>query len=163
MVRGKESSFCITIKPSDKRGNIIVLDNDQYIAMCNKILQNQHWYCQNNSTFIDRFHNEFYQIVDAAYLKGVITMDQWEFIRTTFPHTRLYALPKLHKDFNHSPRRPIISGNGSLTKNLSTKVDEYLRLYVVSLPTYIQDTIHLLQIPNGLHISPLAHLVAIDI
>lgn len=140
MVGGKESSFCITIKPSDKGGNIIVFDNDQYIAMCNKILQNQHWYCENNSTCIDGFHNKFYQFVDAAYLKGVITMDQWEFIRTIFPRTPVfYALPKLHKDLKHSPHRPIISGNGSLTKNLSTKVNEYLRPYVVSLPTYIQD------------------------
>lgn len=34
----------ITIKPADKGGNIVILDNEDYTTMCNKILKNQEWY-----------------------------------------------------------------------------------------------------------------------
>lgn len=53
----------ITIKPSDKRGNIVILDNDQYIHMCNKILNNKSWYSRVTTTKIDKFKQGFYQLV----------------------------------------------------------------------------------------------------
>lgn len=76
----------------------------------------------------------------------------WEFIRTTYSY--LLRPPKrIHKNKNNPPGRPIISGNGSLTENVSRYIDEYLR------PSYITDTPHLLQIIDGLHIPEHALLV----
>lgn len=34
----------ITIKPSDKGENIVIMDNSQYVSMCQKILSNKSWY-----------------------------------------------------------------------------------------------------------------------
>ena len=38
------------------------------------------------------------------------------------------------------PGRPIISGNGSLTENISQYVDEFISPFVPTLPSYIRDT-----------------------
>lgn len=35
------SNKMITIKPADNGGNIVLLNNVQYIAICNEILKNQ--------------------------------------------------------------------------------------------------------------------------
>lgn len=34
----------IIAKPSDKGGNIVIMDKCQYITMCNKMLSNHEWY-----------------------------------------------------------------------------------------------------------------------
>lgn len=36
--------YPLTIKPSDKGGNIVIMSNGQYRMMCNKILSNQDWH-----------------------------------------------------------------------------------------------------------------------
>ncbi len=52
-------------------------------------------------------------------------------------------LPKIHKP--GIPGRPIISGWGSPTCNLSKYIDYYLKPIVRHIPSYIQDTTHLLR------------------
>lgn len=59
--------------------------------------------------------------------------------------------------------RPIISGNGSLTENLSKFIDGHLRPHVLTIPSYVKDTIHLLRQLDGLQVPPNSILVAIDV
>lgn len=42
----------ITIKPSDKGGNIVLLNNEDYINICKKILNNHDWYRQNPADIV---------------------------------------------------------------------------------------------------------------
>lgn len=62
-----------------------------------------------------------------------------------------------------SQGRSIISGNGVITENLSKFVDDHLRPFVTNLPSYIKDTIHLLQNLDGLCLPSGSLLVAIDV
>lgn len=88
----------------------------------------------------------------------------WEYIRMGFPReATFYALPKIHKNTYQPPERPIVSGRGSLTDNLSKFVDRLLQPLVEALPSHIKDTIHLLQILDGLHVDGDTFLVAIDV
>jgi len=52
-------------------------------------------------------------------------------------------LPKIHK--KDVKDRPIISGNGSPTEQISSFVDEHLKHIVFKLPSYIRDTIDFIQ------------------
>lgn len=45
----------ITVKPSDKGGNIVIMDNEQYIHICTIILNNKSWYARVITTKIDQF------------------------------------------------------------------------------------------------------------
>ena len=57
----------------------------------------------------------------------------------------LYLLPKIQKPTKPVPGRPIISGCGSPTENLSKYLDHYLKPIVQIIPSYIQDTTHFLR------------------
>ena len=61
------------------------------------------------------------------------------------PQTPIFYLPpKIHKPGN--PGRPIISGRDSPTDRLSSFIDHHLKPFYSSLPSYIKDTNHFLQI-----------------
>lgn len=44
--KSRSKNHTIKIKSSDKGGNIVIMDNEQYRKMCFKILQNHDWYRQ---------------------------------------------------------------------------------------------------------------------
>jgi hypothetical protein len=55
---------------------------------------------------------------------------------------------KVHTKFNEPdlpPARPIISGCGSITENMSLFVDHHTKDLVPEIPLYLQDTPHLLR------------------
>lgn len=158
------SNSTITIKPSDKGGNIVILDNDQYVAICNNILSNQQWYCKISSSKIEKFNKEFYKLMDESYVANLLTKSEYDYVRTTLPRIpTFYALPKLHKDMRQPSGMPIILGNGSITEKLSQFIDGHLQPYVLNLPSYVKDTMHLLQIIDGIHVPPKSLLVALDV
>ncbi len=57
----------------------------------------------------------------------------------------IYVLPKIHKDLTNPPGRPIISGIGSLTEKISTFVDFFLKPVVFTLPSFVKDSIDMIQ------------------
>ena len=63
---------------------------------------------------------------------------------------RMYGLPKVHKglgpDSRIPPCRPIISNSGSNRVNMSLFVDHHSQPEVRKLPSFIEDTPHILRI-----------------
>lgn len=45
------------------------MDNNVYVDMCNKILNNKECYCKIPYTRIVKFYQEFYVLVERAYAK----------------------------------------------------------------------------------------------
>lgn len=128
----------ITIKPSNKWGNVVIMDNKQYVQICNLILANHNWYRSIPKSVVDKFNKEFYLLVDQAYYDIIIPKSMWEFIRTSFLRVAtFYDLPKVHKRiaFPIPLVGPLYRGRGVLTENLSWVVNENLGLFVMSLHT----------------------------
>lgn len=87
------------VKPSDKGGNVVLLDNHDYIIMCQNILDNKDWYNRLSTQCIDQYNSDFYMFFDQAYNNGVILKDLRDFIRTKHPKiATFYSLPKIHKN-----------------------------------------------------------------
>lgn len=61
------SSNCITIKPAGKGGTIVILNNEDYTIMFNKILKKQEWYKRITPEIIEKYYREFYSLVNSAY------------------------------------------------------------------------------------------------
>jgi hypothetical protein len=58
---------------------------------------------------------------------------------------QLFKVHKPHKDQDLPPGRPIISGCGSYTENISLFVDTHTKDMVPEIPSFLQDTPHLLR------------------
>lgn len=65
------SDNSITIKASDKGGNVVVLDNEKFIDMCNQILKNPNWYRQMPGSIVEKFNRDFYSLVDTAFSNNI--------------------------------------------------------------------------------------------
>ena len=77
---------------------------------------------------------------------------------------RFYILPKIHKNKQNPPGRPIVSANSHSTENISQFVDSHLNLLVPKLPSYIKDTTHFLKKLDDLkELPPGSLLVTLDV
>lgn len=54
----------LTIKPFDKGGNIVIMTNEQYATMCQKVINNKSWYRPISKSVIDKFNDAFYDLID---------------------------------------------------------------------------------------------------
>lgn len=62
----------IIVKPSDKGGNVVVMDKTQYITMCLKILNNQEWYQRVPYEKLIEARSQYLCILDQAYQQCLI-------------------------------------------------------------------------------------------
>ena len=68
-----------------------------------------------------------------------------------------YCNFKVHKETKHNnvpPVRPIISGSGSITENISLYVEHHIKEASVKHPSYLQDTPHFLRVVNKINSGP---------
>ncbi|XP_026098621.1 uncharacterized protein LOC113069710 [Carassius auratus] len=86
------------------------------------------------------------QLLNEAKSHNWITKREYEFLLCQHPrYSTFYMLPKVHKDLENPPGRPIISGNDSITEPASKFVDYFIKPFVADLPSYIQDTTQVLK------------------
>ncbi len=72
-------------------------------------------------------------------------------------------LPKVHKSLESPPGRSIISSNGSLTEPASQFIDFHIKLLAQQLPSYIQDTTHVLKVLSDMRVPDNSFLVTLDV
>lgn len=70
-----EKNHSIVVKPSDKGGNIVLMDKAKYETMCLKILNNTSWYKQISPLIIKMYEDQFLQLVSQAKVHDIITAD----------------------------------------------------------------------------------------
>ena len=75
----------------------------------------------------------------------------------TIPY--FYILPKIHKNKDPPPGRPIVSGIGSLLEPLSQFVDCFLRPLVRKTPTFLRDTTDVLKLLASTPYDPTENLL----
>ncbi|XP_053549033.1 complement C1s subcomponent-like [Bombina bombina] len=159
-----QKDTAITIKPSDKGGNIVVLNTKDYVDECQRLLRDHKQYSTLRFNPTEMYKEELFQILIKAKGEGIINQREFDFLFVKFPKTAtFYSLPKLHKNKLPPPGRPIISGMGSLTEKISQYVDFCLRPYLLNLPSYIKDTLDVLKKLNDITVSTNTLLVAIDV
>ena len=77
---------------------------------------------------------------------------------------RFYILPKIHKNKQNPPGRPIVSANFHPTEYISQFVDSHLNPLVPKLPSYVKDRTHFLKKVDDLkELPPGSLLVTLDV
>lgn len=150
----EQNSNIIIIKASDKGGNTVILDRDQYTTMCNSLLKNIQCYETLTSDPTEVYKTELRGILKDAKTDNLISSGEFDFLCLLLPKVAtFYSLPKLHKGLSPLKGRPIVSGIDNLTQNSGMYIDKILRLFVQSIPSYVRDTTDLLQRLEGITIE----------
>lgn len=140
------------------------MDLDQYKKIGKDLLQNRSWYRTIHLAQVKYAETKYRHLVTKAFLESLIDKKTCEYLTVETPKLpTLYSLPKVHKNMQTPPGRPIVSGNRCLTEPESKVVDDYLQPHVKSLVSYIQDTADLLRSLDGICVLEGVWLVAIDV
>ena len=140
----------ITIKPADKGGAIVLWSIEAYLKEANNQLSNPLHYRKLESDGIQLLSTQITTFLTHLLGRNLLTQQCYDFLEPS-PHPctpEFYLLPKIHKPKINdlTPGRPIISGCGSPTEKLSKFLDHFLKPIVKTIPSYIKDTNHFLQI-----------------
>ena len=111
----------IIIKPADKGSGIVILDKHNYISEGERQLHDEQFYEVTNTDLSGEVIHRVNLFVNNMLQRGQITQKTCSYLTTDIDRTQqFYLLPKIHKDMNNPPGRPIVSGRGGLTeKNIS--------------------------------------------
>ncbi|CAJ0964245.1 unnamed protein product, partial [Ranitomeya imitator] len=119
----------IMIKPAEKGGAIVFMNRTDYLKIIYAKLTSD-----PTSTIRDLIKNVF----DTYWDKGVIDNKTQDFLTKTDPICPVfYILPKVHKNLEHPPGRPIVASIGSI---LSPFLEKILTPLIRKLPSFLLDT-----------------------
>ncbi|XP_069486826.1 uncharacterized protein [Ambystoma mexicanum] len=138
----------ITIKPADKGGAIVIMDTSFYVKRCIELLSDTDTYA-----ILDRDPlPEIRELINNTLLKA--KENEWindkthQYLTNSHPITPVfYGLPKIHKDKQNPPLRPIVAGTESIFDPLAVYIDRLLQPLIQASSTYLKDTTDFL---NGL-------------
>ena len=151
----KSNKSKLLLKPADKGSGTVIIDNLFYINSIEKYITDNSSFFETidmdpTPTLIEKISSELNIIKRLGLLDHrtyLMLLPSKEKARCPY----LYGLPKIHKlpvSF-----RPIVSGNGHPTENLSIFVDFLLQPYAILSPFYLKDSADLQN-----HLSTISHL-----
>ncbi|XP_040272050.1 uncharacterized protein LOC120988574 [Bufo bufo] len=154
----------LVIKPSDKGGNVVLMDKLDYKKMVEDLVKQTDTYQKLDHNPTDTFLGDLKLILSAAKEEKLISKEEFKYLFKLHPTTAtIYAIPKVHKQRRPVPGRPIVSGNKSMTENISQYVDEFLAPFIPSLPSYIRDTKDVVIRLQDIQVTSQTKLASLDV
>ncbi|XP_053558604.1 uncharacterized protein LOC128649388 [Bombina bombina] len=141
----------IVIRSSDKGGNVVVMRKEEYFKEAHRQLQDGITYRNLSHNPVHDFRLKMRRLFQQVVALNVLTEEEINSLIPEHPVVPIFHfLPKIHKNPERPPGRPIISGIGSLFESLSEWVDSILQPLVINLSSYLRDSGHLLSILNNI-------------
>ena len=174
---GLQRSHTLTFQACDKGGGIIVLDTPEYIRSCYAHLSStttnsdgttSHYYEEVEAGALDEAKKEILEVLKVAKDEGIISEIEFKHMdpsdKSAARYYQLFKVHKQHTPGSAPPERPIVSGSGSITENISKFVQHHIRDLSTDHPSYIQDTPDMLRCLEDVGELPdNAVLVTIDV
>ena len=150
----KQANKELIVKPADKGAGVCVLNYTDYVNLCENHLQEKtkdgyNYYRKSSECDLAQAREKITNILKIGLFEDFISNEEYKaMIPTEMGPGRLYLIPKVHKQHPPGelpPGRPIVSGCGSITENISKFVDFHAKALVRKLDTFVQDTPHFLR------------------
>ena len=117
----------IIIKPADKGKAVVVLDTEDYKKECYRQINDPKFYKQIKKDNTHEIEERIRRRLKQMIIDDEIDQQAYNYLlpRRSRP-ARFYILPKIHKNKQNPPGRPIVSANSHPTDNISQFVDSHL-------------------------------------
>ena len=125
---------------------MVVWDRNGYIAEAEKQLSDENIYKDINfkSQILQELADNSNKLFKSLKTKGGITEKELKYFTIEFKKAtnsdKLYLLPKIHKNLENVPGRPVISNCGTPTEKVREFLDNQLKLVMQSSRSYIKDS-----------------------
>ncbi|KAM9296202.1 collagen alpha-1(XX) chain [Gastrophryne carolinensis] len=154
----------LIIRSSDKGGNVVLMNDSYYVGEIEQQLGNLDTYRMVRYNpfpgVIDNLNQKLYW----AREENLQTSKMYEYLKVSEYSTPvLYTIPKIHKNLQAPPGRPIVSGNGGPLENTARFIDENLKPLVRLLPSFVLDSSDLLHKLQDVLIEENCLLVSVDV
>ena len=153
----------IIIKPADKGSGTVIWQKDKYIKEAERQLAQKCYQKLEVNPLIETSELLERALNNLKAMNSISNQDHKAMLQTDARLASFYMLPKIHKNLTNPPGRPIMSGNGHPTEWISAWLDKKLQPIVQSLPTYLKDTTHLLQLLKTIKITPNTRIISLDV
>ena len=160
---GKDTS--IIIRPADKGGAVVIQNTSDYNSEIQRQLSDIIFYRKLDCDPTNQFRAIVHKKLDFWLDNKELNKNEYNFMKIEYPPVAvIYTLPKVHKS-QEVPLvgRPIVSGIGSLTSNISTFIDHLLKPFVFSLPSYTRDSIDFINKLKSINVPPTCLLATLDV
>uniref|UniRef100_A0A8C5MZ48 Reverse transcriptase domain-containing protein n=1 Tax=Leptobrachium leishanense TaxID=445787 RepID=A0A8C5MZ48_9ANUR len=135
------------IKPADKGGGIVLMTKTKYIEECVRQLSDNNTYKIMKKDPTSDMKITLMALLNEGRINNILNKKEYEYLSINHPKIpTFYILPKLHKNRENPPGRPIISGIGSISSRLSEYIDIFLQPVVKNTRSYLKDTKDILNI-----------------
>ena len=136
-----KSNTDIVIKPADKGSAVVIQNRNDYITEGLRQLKDTNFYIETPNDLTEKHNLEIYQLIQDLLNDEQISPKCADYLYLEKARTpQLYLLPKIHKNKQPVPGRPIVSGNNSPTERISQLADNFLQPLVQTTPSYVRDT-----------------------
>lgn len=154
----------IIIKPADKGGGLVILDTKDYKEEMRNLLSDGDTYEKLPGDPTREYKKQLELLTLKGKHLGILCDKEYEFLIPMAPRiATIYYLPKIHKNQEKPPGRPIISGIDSLTSRLGSYLDTFIQPVVVGLPSYIKDSSVVIKLFKDLIPGPDMFLATTDV
>ena len=164
----KNARQILTIKPADKNLGIVIMNTDDYLEQCTKLLTNNSTYrlaetypkndiARKLTDILISFNSQL-----TGYNKKLYDYLQPKPNQTQIP--KFYGIPKIHKKYNTlPPMRPIVAHTNSLLTPTARLLDHLLQPVARTYPDYLHNSASLSILLQTLEVPETAILVSVDV
>uniref|UniRef100_A0A8C5M7U7 Reverse transcriptase domain-containing protein n=1 Tax=Leptobrachium leishanense TaxID=445787 RepID=A0A8C5M7U7_9ANUR len=132
----------IVIKPADKGGGGIVIQNrEDYHEESSRILNDIGVYQRIPHNPLEGIKKKFDDFIRKGEEREFLNDKETDYLTVKHPRIPVfYHLPKIHKNMERPPGRPIVSGINSVSSKIAEYLDHLLQPIVKRIPSYLKDT-----------------------
>ena len=134
------------IKPADKGSGTVIWSLKNYRKEAYSQLETNNYQEIPTSILAEtetKINNHLQHLVNRGTINNA---EKTAMTQIDVREAEFYMLPKIHKNLQTPPERPIMSGNGHPTEWISAWADTKLQKLMKSLPSYLKDSGHLLNL-----------------
>lgn len=159
----KEDNSLIA-KKADKGGATVIMDRKAYLDEAHAQLSDTTVYLPLNEDPTVMFKRQIDTVLEEALNDNIITSDILNALKNEQPRTPImYFVPKIHKDMERPPGRPIVSSIDSILQPLAIYIDSFLQKIVKTLPTCLKDTTDFLNHIAEVNVGDVQWLCTFDV